>query len=90
MNSPPFFLRTTPSTESLEDKLASILKSLPQPVQKGYGPEEQLGVDSNLFRLPSANYLKESDQGQSRWRQMINGDDSDEEFVVTKITRKKR
>lgn len=70
-----------------------MLLNLPQPPKKAYGIADQFGVDAETF-LGKGDSVIRGDEGEDRWKSMIKGASShhqdDDEYVITKISRKKR
>lgn len=64
-----------------------MLLNMPQPPKKVYGIAEQFGVDAEAFLGKKGS---SKDEGEDRWRNMIKGTHQEDEYVVTKISRKKR
>jgi hypothetical protein len=66
-----------------------MLLNLPQPPKKAYGIADQFGVDAETF-LGKGDSIR--DDGEDRWKSMIKGAShlDDDEYVITKISRKKR
>jgi len=74
-------------SQSLEDSIAKMLLNLPQPPKKAYGIAEQFGVDAEAF-LGKGDIIR--DEVEDRWKSMNTGSCQDDEYVITKISRKKR